>query len=137
MTDLNTLAAQYTDLNTLAAQYLAAKAAENEAIQTRRAIAQQIQALTGHQVEGAKTYDGGHYKVMVKQPMNRTMDWKQWEVVKTQIPANLWPVETKTVLDEKGVKWLQNNEPDLYGLLAQCLTIKPGTVQVTVTPVTE
>lgn len=126
-----------TDLNTLAAHYLAAKAAEDAAIQSRRALAQQIQALTGHQVEGAKTYDGGDYKVVVKAPLIRSMDWAAWETVKTQIPAELWPVETKTVLDEKGAKWLQSNEPQLYAVLATAMTVKPGAVQVTVTPITE
>jgi len=121
-----------TDLNYLASAFLEAKARETAAAEERRAVAAQIQALTGHQVEGAKTYDGGNYKVMVKAPLIRSMDWKQWEVVKTQIPVDLWPVETKTVLDEKGVKWLQSNEPDLYGILSQCLTVKPGAVQVTV-----
>jgi hypothetical protein len=124
-------------VDTLAAHYLAAKAAEESAIKARRAIAQQIQALTGWNEEGSKTYTATDFKVVVKQPMNRTMDWKQWEVVKTQIPVDLWPVETKTVLDEKGAKWLQNNEPQLYAVLATAITIKPGTVQVTVTPITE
>ena len=117
----------------LAAEFARLKAAEAMITDQRRAVAAQIQALTGHQVEGAKTYDGGDYKVVVKAPLIRSMDWAAWETVKAQIPAELWPVEMKPALDEKGVKWIQANDPQTAAILAQCLTIKPGAVSVTVT----
>ena len=119
-------------LSELAAQYAAAKAEEARAIDARRAIAKKIQAITGHESEGAKTYPAGDWKVTVKAPLITAIDWQHWETVKTSIPEALWPIETKTVLDEKGVKWLKNNEPEMYAILAQCLTTKPGAVQISV-----
>lgn len=117
----------------LAQHYLEAKAAEAQWAEIRRHLAAQIQAVTGWTEEGSKTFKDGDWKIVVKQPMTRSMDWKKWNAeVKQQIPEALWPVEMKPSLDEKGVKWLAANEPDLYALLAQSLTVKPGAVQVTV-----
>jgi len=91
-------------LGELAAQYAAAKAEEARAIEARRVIAKKIQAITGHESEGSKTYSAGDWKVTVKAPLITAIDWQHWEIVKTSIPEALWPIETKTVLDEKGVK---------------------------------
>lgn len=121
-------------LEQLATAYVLAKDEEHRVTTLRRELAARIQALTGHTAEGQKTYDGGEWKVVVKAPLITAMDWKKWESVKEQIPENLHPTRWKPELDEKGVKWLQNNEPDVYAILATALTVKPGAVQVTVTP---
>lgn len=119
-------------LSQLAAAFAAAKDEEARATELRRSIAAQIQALTGHDAEGSKTYKDGDWKVTVKAPMIRSMDWAKWDEVRDQITEDLWPVEMKPVLDEKGVKWLYENNHDAYAVVAQALTIKPGAVQVTV-----
>ena len=119
-------------LSKLAAAFAQAKAEETRAAELRRAIAAQIQAMTGHDAEGSKTYKDGDWKVTVKAPMIRSMDWAKWDEVRDQITEDLWPVEMKPVLDEKGVKWLYENNPDAYAVVAQAMTIKPGAVQVTV-----
>ena len=116
----------------LAEAWHQAKIEENRAADLRRELATQIQRLTGHQAESSKTYQDGDWKVTVKQPVNRTMDWEQWEATKTKINEALWPVELKLSLDEKGVKWLQDNDPVTYAVLSECLTTKPGAVSITV-----
>lgn len=126
-----------SELAKLAAAYAQAKAEETAAITRRRELAAQIQAATAHQSEGQKTYDAGDWKVSVKAPLIRSMNWDAWETVKDRIPKDLWPIEMKPSLDEKGVRWLQNNEPETYAVLAEALTVKPGSVQVTVTPAKE
>lgn len=121
-----------TDLATLAVAYAKAKADEARATEIRRALADRILAATGHAGEGQKTYEADGWKIAVKAPLIRAMNWPVWETVKARIPENLWPVELKPVLDEKGVKWLHANEPTLYAVLAEALTVKPGAVQVQV-----
>ena len=123
-------------LHDLAAEYAAAKEAEAQWATRRRELAAAIHAATGHTAEGQKTYyDADGWKIVVKAPLIRSMDWKAWEQVKDQIHPDLHPIKIKKELDEKGVKWLMANEPDLYAVVAQAITTKPGTVQVTVTPV--
>ena len=122
-------------LHDLAIRYSAAKQAEDAAIAARRELAAAIQIATGHTAEGQKTYDADGWKIVVKAPLIRSMDWKRWAEIKNESPATLQPVKVKEELDEKGVKWLMANEPDLYAVVAQAITTKPGAVQVTVTPV--
>mgnify|MGYP000862453179 FL=1 len=121
-----------TALAELAAAYSKAKADEARATAIRRELADQIVAVTGHAVEGQKIYEADGWKVTVKAPLIRSMDWAAWESVKARIPQELWPVEMKPSLDEKGVRWLQKNDPKHYAALAEALTVKPGAVQVTV-----
>lgn len=116
----------------LAAAFAAAKDEEARATELRRAIAAQIQALTGHESEGSKTYKDGDWKITVKAPLVTSMDWKAWETVKLAIPEQFWPVEMNPSLDLKGVKWIADNDASLYAVLAQCLTVKPGALSVTV-----
>lgn len=117
----------------LATEFFRLKAEETLIAEQRRAVAAQIQALTGHTDEGSKTYNDGDWKVTVKAPVNRRMDWDIWNSIKAEIPSDLWPVEMKFILDEKGVKWIQANDPQTFGILSQALTTTPGAVSVTVT----
>ena len=123
------------DLNALAAQYYQAKAAESLASDKRRQLGIEIAKLVQHHSEGSKTYNADDWKVVVKAPVTRSMDWAKWETVKESISPDLCPVEVKTVLSETGVKWLMNNEPDIYRILAEALTVKSAAVSVTVTPI--
>lgn len=119
-------------LSQLACAFAQAKAEETRATDLRRDLAAQIQELTGHTAEGSKTYKDGDWKVTVKAPLITSMDWEKWDSVKESIPPEFWPVEMKPSLDMKGVKWIADNDATLYATLAQCLTIKPGAIQVTV-----
>ena len=132
MTDQTMTETQPT-LAQLAEAFFQAKAEETRAAELRKQLAALIQNMTGHTSESSKTFKDGDWKVTVKQPINRSMDWEKWEEVKTRIPQELWPVETKTVLDDTGVKWLQKNDSATYAVLAEALTTKYGAVSVTVT----
>jgi hypothetical protein len=123
------------ELHELAAAYIAAKDAETAAIAHRREIAGLIQAMTGHESEGQRTYECAGFKIAVKAPLTRSMDWKAWETVKGQIPEDLHPIKIKEELDEKGLKWIMANDPQTAALVTPCITTKPGAVSVTVTAV--
>ena len=90
------------DLHDLAIRYSAAKQAEDAAIAARRELAAAIQAATGHTAEGQKTYDADGWKIVVKAPLIRSMDWKRWAEIKDEIPAAMQPIKIKEELDEKG-----------------------------------
>ena len=115
----------------LANEWLAAKTAETAANHARVDIEARIIALTGAKEEGSKTHNIDNLKIEVTGVINRKMDWAAWESVKDSIPENLRPVRIKLELDETGVKYLQQNEPELYAKLP--MTTKPGKTGVKVT----
>jgi len=114
----------------LSAEWLAAKKAEAAAHKQRTAIEEQIILLTGKRDEGSKTVAANGFKVTVTGKLSRKMDWDLWEIAKTKIDKNLWPVKMKPELDETGVKWLQNNEPEIYALLP--IEVKPAKTAIEV-----
>jgi hypothetical protein len=120
-------------LEALCQDWLAAKESERKAAALRVAIEDMIVGLTGKRDEGAQTHEAGAFKVAVTGKVIRKMDWDKWDQVKGSIPANLHPVKMKPELDEKGVKWLRDNDPALYALLP--IEIKPAKTAVEVKPV--
>lgn len=122
-------------LDQLSAAWLAAKKAENTAAKERAAIEEQIVAMTGKRDEGAQTHEAEGFKVTVTGKVSRKMDWDKWETVKAQIAPNLHPIKYKPELDEKGVKYLQANEPEIYALLP--IEVKPAKTAIEVKRVEE
>lgn len=112
------------ELNNLSAQWIAAKAEEKAANAKRIEIEDKIVALTGKRDEGSKTHDIGDYKIVVTGKLSYKMDWKAWDQVKTEIPAELHPVKMKPEVDAKGIAWLRENKPELYALVP--VEIKPA-----------
>lgn len=116
-------------------EWLQAKKEEAAANKRRVAIEDQIVEQTGKRDEGSQTHDLGAFKVTVTGKVTRKMDWKAWESVKEKIAPPLHPVKTKLELDEKGVKWLHDNEPEIYALLP--LEVKPAKTAVEVKAVAD
>lgn len=117
-------------LEQLVAEWRVAKKAEATANKERAAIEEQIVALTGKKDEGSQTHEVEGFKVTVTGKVSRKMDWDKWEQVKAQIAPNLHPVKYKPELDEKGVKYLQANEPEIYALLP--IEVKPAKTAIEV-----
>ena len=120
-------------LEELCHQWLQAKGVETKAADERKAIEEKIILITGHREEGSATVKHGLYSIETKGVVSRSMDWDAWKTAQTAIPPELHPVKVKHELDLAGVKWLQENRPDIYALLP--LTIKPGKTGVKVTQV--
>lgn len=117
-------------LEQLAKDWMSAKAEEARANKLRLDIEEQIVALAGKRDEGSQTVEAGNFKVTTTGKVTRKMDWDRWEQVKGQIAPALWPVKMKPELDEKGVKWLQQNEVEIYAMLP--LEVKPAKTAIDV-----
>ena len=117
-------------LEQLSADWLKAKAEEAAANKRRVAIEDQIVGITGKRDEGSQTIEATGFKVTVTGKISRKMDWDKWEAVKAKIAPNLHPVKFKPELDEKGVKYLQANEPEIYALLP--IEVKPAKTAIEV-----
>ncbi len=122
-------------LQDLCRHWLQAKADEKAANKRRLEIELEIVKLTGTRDEGSKTVNLDKYKVKVTGKVTRSFDWDKWENIKAKIPQNLWPVRTKTELDETGVKYLRDNEVEIYQLLP--LSVKPAKTAIEVELVAE
>lgn len=118
------------NIEALSAAWLDAKAAEQKANEARVAIEEQIVAALGQKEEGAQTHKVGSYKVEIVGKISRKLDFAAWDIIKDKFPTELRPIKIKEELDEKGVKYLQLNEPQLYAILP--LEIKPAKTAVKV-----
>lgn len=117
----------------IANELFAAKLAEKEANERRVALEEELIGLVGAKEEGAQTHTIGDYKITITGKLNRKLDWEMFDAsIAAKIPESLQPVKIKRELDETGVKYIQNNEPQLYKLLAKALTIKPAKTAVTI-----
>jgi hypothetical protein len=86
--------------------------------------------VLGKREEGSKTHAVGSYKVTITGRINRKIDWELFDQVSSKIPETLWPV--KRTLDVTGVKYLANNEPQLYKVLSPALTVEPAKTTVSI-----
>jgi hypothetical protein len=117
----------------IANELFEAKLAEKEANERRVALEEELIALVGAREEGSQTHEIGDYKITITGKLNRKIDWDLFDQsIAAKIPQTLQPVKIKRELDDTGVKYLANNEPQIYKLLAKALTVKPAKTAVTI-----
>lgn len=118
----------------IAQELYEARQVEREANERRVQLEEELIALVGAREEGSKTHTIGDFKITITGKLNRKIDWEIFDdSIASQIPESLQPVKIKRELDDAGVKYLANNEPQLYKLLSKALTIKPAKTAVTIT----
>lgn len=82
--------------------------------------------------EGSKTTKVDGYKVTTTQPIYRKVDASAWDQVSHRIPANMAPIKHKIEADAAGMKYLIDNEPEMWAMIAEAFTTTQGKVQVKV-----
>ena len=113
------------DVQGLIEQWRIKKTVEDELKAERQAIAKQIAEALEHPEEGSKTHAVGPYKVTVKGTINRRVDWGALDGVFERHPECHAPVRVKRELDDKGVRWIRDNAPEIYAEMAETITAKP------------
>lgn len=119
-------------LETLAEMWREAKQAEEQARKERVALEDAIIAQTGCKDEGSQTCEAGAWKVRITGNINRTLDADKWREIEPSIPEAMRPVEYVPKLDTKGLRYLENNEPETYRRICEAITAKPGKPSVEV-----
>lgn len=114
------------NIKDLAEQWLRAKERIKEEQEALAAIEAEMLPLLESVEGGTKTNHCDGFKVVVKRPINRTIDGDDWERVKQNIPVGLWPVRVKVEPDPKGCDWMAENRPDLWATAAEAITERPG-----------
>lgn len=122
----------------IAFDLLEAKKAEAAATAHRVALEEELTgSVDGRKVddEGAKTYSLDGYKVEIERKLNRKVVKGGLASIKLAVPTELCPVKVKEELDATGVKYLQNNEPQIFKKIAKFIETSPAKVSVKVTRV--
>lgn len=112
-----------------------AKAAEDAARERRiDAETELLAELPIHKPEGSTTFKVDDYKVTVTTGVNRRIDSALIEHVRATIPPALFEqaVRWKPEANPAGIRYLQNNEPEVYTVLAQAITATPAKPSVRV-----
>lgn len=111
-----------------------ARIAEREANEKRVALEEELISVLGAKEEGSQTHKVGDYTITIEGKLNRKIDWKAFDAfVASKLPESLHPVKVVREVDVKGVKYLANNEPQLYKLLSKALTVTPAKTYVKIT----
>lgn len=121
-----------SNITGLCGAWLEAKRREEEAKASRIKIEDEISEALDAKTEGSITHKVDPYKVTLSQPIYRKMDWEMWATIKGDIPAELWPVKMKLEVDDAGCRWMMENRPDLWAIVAKAITATPGKIGVKV-----
>lgn len=119
----------------LVADWINAKHDEDSANRERVRIEGLIIAALGEPDEGSSTHelaDGS--KLVITSKITRTIDEAVWRSIMSKVPEALRPitfVETPK-LDLKGLRWLQEHQPEIYAYCAQALTAKKAKSSISV-----
>lgn len=117
----------------LVEQLIAAKAAEAAANKARVAIEEQLVTLLGNKPEGSQTHElANGLKVTITGKQSYKADMEQLMQLCGSLPPAMRPLKTETKLDETGAKYLRNNEPEVWALIAPAITVKPAKTSVEV-----
>lgn len=119
-------------LEALTNDWLQAKKEESDANKRRVAIEAQMLAHIQTKAEGSVTVEAGLFKVTAETKLTRSIDWDAYDAIKDKIEESIRPVKFKRELDATGCKWLETNKPEVYALLAPCITVKPAKTAITV-----
>lgn len=78
--------------------------------------------------EGSVTTRGRQWKAVVTYGVNRSIDAAALDAVRERVPPALFEqaIDYKPALNLAGLRFLRNNEPQTYAVLAQAITAKPA-----------
>ena len=89
-----------------------------------------------HHAEGSHTVHAGNFKITTTASMRRTVDPEAWQEIRDDVPPELHKViRAKLALDVRLYKQLEQMRPDVFAVLAECVTTKPGSIAVKVSEV--
>lgn len=106
--------------------WLDAKHEEDKAREARIEAENKLVSLFGCKDEGSQTHKSDGYKVTITGRINRTIDEAAWDSVSDRVPVNLSPIKYKPQIDNRDLKYLQDNEPAIYRIVCEAITAKPG-----------
>ena len=124
---------QSNNIAQLTNEWMNAKREESQANQKRIAVELKMLELLGTPNECSKTHDVGNgLKLTITGKMNYSANMDALIEICEKLPKNMRPLKTETKLDETGAKYLRNNEPETWAIIAPAITVKPAKPSITV-----
>lgn len=121
----------------LVENYRLAKDVEREAIANRRAAQAALAERIGVDPEGAQTQAAvGGFECTTRASLTRSVTTAGAEALRTSLPEALFArlIRFKPEVDARELNFIKLNEPALYHLIAQHVTVKLGAAAVEVKP---
>jgi len=126
------LTEQNEELDELVTQWRSVKLREEDAKLERYALEERIADAVGRKSEGSTTREVAGGKLKLTHRVNRTLDADAFERIRGELPAgyaeNLVRYKASLVLDH--YRWLEENDPETFRILARAVTSKPSKVGV-------
>jgi len=121
-------------INELAAKLIEAKEVESAARAHRLEVEQEIIEVVGVKDEGSTTIKNDYFAVTTTGKVTRSLDVDRLVAIKDRIPKPIMDklVKIKPQLDTRSLRYIESNEPDIYQIFSQALTIKPAKPSVTI-----
>lgn len=119
----------------IANEWIEAKNEEKKANRKRIELEGELIALLGMKTEGSQTHDLDGFKVVITGKLNRKLDVNAYREIMETIPSDLCPVRVveEYKIEDAGCRWLSENKPEVWGILAKAITTTPAKPSVTVT----
>ena len=96
---------------------------------------QLITLLSFVKPEGSETQKHGDFKVTLTNKLNRTVDALQWSKIKELVPLEMQgviEVDTKLKVNNEGARWIEANNPAVWEICQQAISVKPAKTAVKV-----
>jgi len=120
-------------IDVLAEQWLCMKALIQSNMAELRRIENVMLPLLDSKEEGQLTTSTRlGRRITVNKRINYSLNGKSLLKIRNEIPTDLLPLKSKEILDEARLRWLRNNEPQTYAILATAITATPGKPTITV-----
>lgn len=80
------------------------------------------------ELEGSLTTEGDYYRVVTTGRLIRTIDVKKLDEIRALVPAAIFSRVFKfsPELSVRDYRFVENNEPEIFKVIAEAVTAKPG-----------
>lgn len=125
---------ELSNIDRAALRLLALKEQEAQAKAAREKAEQELLALVDKRDEGTVRADTDMHKIAVRYAMTRSVDADTLAKVAPQIPEAIGKrlLRWKPELVTSEVRYIEANEPEIYAIVAQAMTVKPSKPSITI-----
>jgi hypothetical protein len=117
-------------------ELVVAKAAESSANKVRVALEEELIKVVGYdKIEGAQTFNIGDYKVTITGKLNRKVENVQglhMACLDLKLSPDLHPIRTRVEVDQTALRYLANNEVEIFTRLAKFVVTEPSKTAVSI-----